>query len=159
MSEERKFILSVVSIVVLSIGLGALLQKGCNKKQYETLKPDTVVRTVQRPITIRDTIKTKSVLIRYRDSVYFVEKPVEIPCRDTSFVAQADSVITETKDTVNMAFNYRDGFGYFSLVFRPRPDSIITVNIPVEKNVTSYEWLPTAFITGLLFGYILKEQR
>ena len=47
-----------------------------------------------------------------------------------------------------MAFAYANRKGYFSLVFKPRPDSIITVQLPVVKTETKTEW---AWLLGL-FG-------
>jgi len=130
--------------------------RDCNKPTFTKGKADTVTQIVTRPVTIRDTIRVKSVMVKYKDTAYFVERPIQIPCEDTAFIAQSDSVITETKDTVNMAFNYRNGFGYFSLVFKPRPDSIQTVTVPVVEKQTAWEWLAPAFIIGLGLGLGIK---
>jgi hypothetical protein len=126
--------------------------RDCNKPTFTKGKADTVTQIVTRPVTIRDTIRVKSVMVKYKDTAYFIERPIQIPCEDTAFIAQADSVITLTKDTINMAFNYRDGLGHFSLVFKPRPDSIQTITVPVEKQVSDYTWLPVTFVVGALVG-------
>ena len=157
MSENSKFGIGLVMIAGLCILYGITIGRGCNKGTLQMAKPDTITRVIERPITIVDTIKTKSVLIQYKDSIYFVDKPVLIPCKDTAFIAQADSVITKTKDTINMAFNYRNGYGHFSLVFKPRPDSVQTITVPIEKQTTNYEWMPAAFLTGLLIGIGLMK--
>lgn len=157
MSENAKFGIGLLMIMGLCVLFGMSLTHGCNKPQYSMQTPDTITRIIARPITIRDTIKTKSVLIKYKDSIYFVERPVQIPCKDTTFIAQADSVITNTGDTVNMAFNYRNGNGYFSMVFRPRPDSIQTISIPVVHKETAFEWLFPAFITGAIIGAMVVK--
>lgn len=130
--------------------------RDCNKPTFTKGKADTVTQIVTRPVTIRDTIRVKSVMVKYKDTAYFVERPIQIPCEDTAFIAQSDSVITETKDTVNMAFSYNNGFGHFSLVFKPRPDSIQTVTVPVVEKQTTWEWLAPVFIIGLGLGLGIK---
>lgn len=118
----------------------------------DTLRSFTVI---ERPVTIRDSVHTKSLLIKSSDTVYFVDKPVSIPCGDTAFVAQSDSVVTNTKDTINMAFSYANRKGYFSLVFKPRPDSIITVQMPpVKETKTEWGWVLGALGLGLGLGAV-----
>jgi hypothetical protein len=68
--------------------------RDCNKPTFTKGKPDTVTKVVTRPVTIRDTVRVKSVMVKYKDTTYFVERPVKIPCGDTAFIAQSDSVIT-----------------------------------------------------------------
>ena len=147
---------SRIMLIGLAFVLGLSVMHSCNKPQHVGIKRDTVVKVIERPVTIRDSVHTKSVLIKSRDTVYYVDKPVEIPCGDTSFVAQSDSVITKTKDTVNMAFTYANRKGYFSLVFKPRPDSIVvnTIQIPViqPKIMTDLAWVVGAFGIGLGVG-------
>lgn len=130
--------------------------RDCNKPTFTKAKADTVTQIVTRPVTIRDTIRVKSVMVKYKDTAYFIERPIQIPCEDTAFIAQSDSVITETKDTVNMAFSYNNGFGHFSLVFKPRPDSIQTVTVSVVEKQTTWEWLAPVFIIGLGLGLGIK---
>lgn len=130
--------------------------RDCNKPTFTKGKADTVTQIVTRPVTIRDTIRVKSVMVKYKDTAYFIERPIQIPCEDTAFIAQSDSVITETKDTVNMAFSYNNGFGHFSLVFKPRPDSIQTVTVSVVEKQTAWEWLAPVFIIGLGLGLGIK---
>lgn len=123
-------------------------------------KGDTVriVNVIERPVTIRDSVHTKSLLIKTSDTVYFVDKPVSIPCGDTSFVAQSDSIITATKDTINMAFTYAARKGYFSLIFKPRPDSIITIQMPPVKEVkTEWGWVLGALGIGLGLGAVYAK--
>jgi hypothetical protein len=137
----------IILAVLLIIGFVSGLHVGRTSAKRVT---DTItqVQLIERPVTIRDSVHTKSVLIKHHDTTYFIDKPIEIPCGDTSFVAQSDSVITNTRDTINMAFAYANRKGYFSLVFKPRPDSIITVQLPVVKTETKTEW---AWLLGL-FG-------
>lgn len=130
--------------------------RDCNKPTFTKGKPDTVTKVVTRPVTIRDTVRVKSVMVKYKDTTYFVERPVKIPCGDTAFIAQSDSVITTTKDTVNMAFSYNKGYGHFSLVFKPRPDTLQTITVPVIEERTAWEWLAPAFIIGLVLGVSIK---
>lgn len=126
------------------------------------MKPliDTVrtVQVIERPVTVRDSVHTKSIMIKTSDTVYFVDKPISIPCGDTAFVAQSDSVITSTRDTINMAFNYAAKKGYFSLVFKPRPDSIITVQLPaVKETKTEWGWVLGALGVGFGLGAIYAK--
>ena len=153
--NNKAYVIGAFMLAGLILLFGIHIGSGCNKPNYVKGKTDTVVNIVARPVTVRDTIKTKSVMIKYKDTTYFIDRPIEIPCKDTAFVAQADSVITNTQDTVNMAFNYRNGLGYFSLVFKPRPDSIKTINIPIEKQVTDYTWLPATLGLGIITGIII----
>jgi hypothetical protein len=137
----------MIVAVLLIIGFvsGLHIGKTSQKRVTDTI---TQVQLIERPVTIRDSVHTKSVTIKTKDTIYFLDKPVIIPCGDTAFVAQSDSVITATRDTINMAFAYANRKGYFSLVFKPRPDSIITVQLPVVKTETKTEW---AWLLGL-FG-------
>lgn len=148
MQRDYKLIGLVLAIFLLIIaGFAGGFELASRRASHgkDTVK---IVQVIERPVTIRDSVHTKSVMIKHSDTTYFIDKPVEIPCGDTSFVAQSDSVITATKDTINMAFAYANRKGYFSLVFKPRPDSIITVQLPVVKTETKTEW---AWLLGL-FG-------
>jgi hypothetical protein len=93
------------------------------------------------------------VTIKAKDTIYFLDKPVIIPCGDTAFVAQSDSVITATRDTINMAFAYANRKGHFSLVYRPRPDSIKVITLPTEvKTENNWGWVVGALGVGLGLG-------
>lgn len=138
-------VLAIFLLIVAGFAGGFELASRRASHHRDTVK---IVQVIERPVTIRDSVHTKSVMIKTSDTTYFVDKPVEIPCGDTSFVAQSDSVITNTQDTINMAFAYANRKGYFSVVFKPRPDSIITVQLPVVKTETKTEW---AWLLGL-FG-------
>lgn len=138
-------VLAIFLLIIAGFAGGFELASRRDSHHRDTVK---IVQVIERPVTIRDSVHTKSVLIKHHDTTYFVDKPVEIPCGDTSFVAQSDSVITNTQDTINMAFAYANRKGYFSLVFKPRPDSIITVQLPIVKTETKTEW---AWLLGL-FG-------
>lgn len=123
------------------------------KTQRITTDTISQVRIVERPVYISDTIRIKSVSWRTRDSIIFVKD--EVPCGDTSFIAQADSVLLPTGDTLNLAFNYWERKGSFSVVYRPRPDSIVTrtVHIPVmQETKSNLEYIFGAFGVGILVG-------
>jgi hypothetical protein len=82
----------------------------------------------------------------------------QIPC-DTPFIAHSDSIITTTNDTIHVAFTNNPATNsYFSILFRPRPDSIITttVKVPVEtvKTTTDLGWVISAFAIGLGIGLL-----
>lgn len=154
MKRDYKLIGLVLAIFLLIIaGFAGGFELASRKASHhrDTVK---IVQVIERPVTIRDSVHTKSVTIKTHDTTYFIDKPVSIPCGDTSFVAQSDSVITATKDTINMAFAYANRKGYFSLVFKPRPDSIITVQLPVVKteSKTEWAWLLGTFGLGLGLG-------
>lgn len=140
----------------LTLILGIVLGSSCHEPEPITIfKADTStkVHIVERPVFISDTIKVKSVQLKYKD--YFNTDTVNIPCNDTSFIAQADSVITSTNDTINMAFNYANRKGFFSLVYKPRPDSIKveTIEIPIEKQ-SNYGFIIGTFGVGLFLGLL-----
>lgn len=154
MKRDYKLIGLVLAIFLLIIaGFAGGFELATRKASHhrDTVK---IVKVIERPVTIRDSVHTKSITIKTHDTTYFIDKPVSIPCGDTSFVAQSDSVITATKDTINMAFTYAARKGYFSLVFKPRPDSIITVQLPVVKteSKTEWAWLLGTFGLGLGLG-------
>ena len=138
--------------VLLIIGFvsGLHIGRSGSKRVTDTI---TQVQVLERPVTIRDSVHTKSVTIRNRDTIYFIDKPVEIPCGDTAFIAQADSVITATQDTINMAFAYANRKGHFSLVYRPRPDSIKVITLPTQiEKETEWGWVVGALGIGLGLG-------
>lgn len=160
MTTNNKDLLNidVLTKVVASISIvfAFLYLSTCNKTPAIKLsKQDTTykIRIVERPVYIKDTIKVKSVLWKYSDTTIFVDK--EIPCNDTSFIAQADSVLLTSGDTLNMAFSYAERRGNFSLVFKPRPDSIITQTIlqqvPTDESYP-YGTMIGTFGLGILIG-------
>jgi hypothetical protein len=142
----------VILAVLLIIGFVSGLHVGrtSQKRVTDTI---TTVQLIERPVTIRDSIHTKSVTIKTKDTIYFLDKPVVIPCGDTAFVAQSDSVITATRDTINMAFAYANRKGHFSLVYRPRPDSIKVITLPTEvRTENNWGWVVGALGIGLGLG-------
>jgi len=142
----------VILAVLLIIGFvsGLHVGKTSQKRVTDTI---TQVQLIERPVTIRDSIHTKSVTIKTKDTIYFLDKPVVIPCGDTAFVAQSDSVITATRDTINMAFAYANRKGHFSLVYRPRPDSIKVITLPTEvRTENNWGWVVGALGIGLGLG-------
>jgi hypothetical protein len=143
------------SSLMLLIGLS--YGYSCNKLNIQT-DTSIVTKLVERPVFIKDTLRVKSIQLKYKD--YFHTDTVNIPCNDTSFIAQADSVITPTNDTINMAFNYTNRRGYFSLVYKPRPDSIQikTITLPVEER-QNYGYLVGTFGLGLVLGIMSGVRR
>ena len=149
---NRNFIACFMwALLMLLIGLS--FGHSCNKGYGGKSDTSVVTKLVERPVYIKDTIKVKSIQLKYKD--YFHTDTVDIPCNDTNFIAQADSVITSTNDTINMAFNYTNRRGYFSLVYRPRPDSIQvkTITVPVEEK-QNYGYLVGTFGLGLVLGVL-----
>ena len=149
---NRNFIACFMwALLMLLIGLS--FGHSCNKGSGGKSDTSVVTKLVERPVYIKYTIKVKSIQLKYKD--YFHTDTVDIPCNDTNFIAQADSVITSTNDTINMAFNYTNRRGYFSLVYRPRPDSIQvqTITIPVEAE-QNYGFLVGTFGLGLVLGVL-----
>jgi hypothetical protein len=149
---NRNFIACFMwALLMLLIGLS--YGHSCNKGSGGKSDTSVITKLVERPVYIKDTIKVKSVQLKYKD--YFHTDTVDIPCNDTNFIAQADSVITSTNDTINMAFNYINRRGYFSLVYRPRPDSIQvkTITVPVEEK-QNYGYLVGTFGLGLVLGVL-----
>jgi len=142
----------VILAVLLIIGFvsGLHIGKTSQKRVTDTI---TQVQIIERPVTIRDSVHTKSVTIKTKDTIYFLDKPVVIPCGDTAFIAQSDSVITATRDTINMAFAYANRKGHFSLVYRPRPDSIKVITLPTEvRTENNWGWVVGALGIGLGLG-------
>jgi len=141
----------VILAVLLIIGFVSGLHMG--KSSNRMTDTVTKVQVIERPVTIRDSVHTKSVTIKTKDTIYFLEKSIEIPCGDTAFIAQSDSVITATQDTINMAFAYANRKGHFSLVYRPRPDSIKVVTLPTQVvTENNWSWVVGALGIGLGLG-------
>ncbi len=140
----------VAVLLVIGFVSGLHIGKTSQKRVTDTI---TQVQLIERPVTIRDSVHTKSVTIKTKDTIYFLDKPVVIPCGDTAFVAQSDSVITATRDTINMAFAYANRKGHFSLVYRPRPDSIKVVTLPTQVvTENNWSWVVGALGLGLGLG-------
>ena len=145
----------------LTLILGIFLGSSCHESASVTMfnnDTTTQVQIVERPVYISDTIRVKSIQLKYKD--YFYTDTVNIPCNDTNFIAQADSIITPTSDTINMAFNYANRKGFFSLVYRPRPDSIQvqTITVPVEAK-QNYGFLVGTFGLGLVLGVVAGAKK
>jgi hypothetical protein len=141
----------VILAVLLIIGFVSGMHMG--KSSNRMTDTVTKVQVIERPVTIRDSVHTKSVTIKTKDTIYFLDRPVEIPCGDTAFIAQSDSVITATQDTINMAFAYANRKGHFSLVYRPRPDSIKVVTLPTQVvTENNWSWVIGALGIGLGLG-------
>lgn len=151
----------VIGMILLGIMLGYLIGNSCNEKTIKTLtKKDTVTQyvTKERPVFIKGDVKIKKILVPSVDTIRITQT---IPC-DTAFIVQADSVITSTKDTINIAFAHFPKWtgkkSEFSVVFKPRPDSIImqTVNVPYEVQSSDYSlaWIVSAFVTGIAVGIL-----
>lgn len=159
MSNDKHMKFAYLGTAVMSIACIIYVMTkdyACNNENRNVLITTDTVKNVQivtRPVYISDTIKIKSVAWKTRDSIIFVKD--SIPCGDTSFIAQSDSVLLPTGDTLNLAFNYLEKKGSFSVVYRPRPDSIITkiVNVPIHQETSGdLGYVFGAFGVGVLVG-------
>lgn len=153
-NEMNKLVLGMIALAMIA---GFLFGKGCQKTAYKSiLRHDTVktVQTIARPVFVKPEVLIKSILVPYKDTMLVKE---QIPC-DTSFIAQADSVITTTGDTVNVSFNHSKEKSYFSMVVKPRPDSILTKTIEIpamqDKQTTDIGWIISAFAIGIGIGLL-----
>lgn len=148
----------VLSMMACVLALGFLIGKGCQENSHKSIvRRDTVerVRIQPREVFVKPDVRIKSILIPYRDTMYVTK---QIPC-DSAFIAQADSVITTTGDTINVAFSHNPlAESFFHMVVKPRPDSIIFREIVVEKvkteQTTDFAWIVSAFIAGIAVGII-----
>ena len=148
----------VIGMISMALIAGFLFGKGCQEKGYKSiLRHDTVktVQTIARPVFVKPDVRVKQILIPYHDTMYVKE---QLPC-DSAFIAQADSVITTTGDTIQVAFSHVPfDKSFFSMVVKPRPDSILTktIEIPViqESKTTDIGWIISAFAIGLGIGIL-----
>lgn len=154
MEMSNKLFFGFVAMCIIA---GWLLGKGCSQTAYKTiLRRDTVtnVQIIPRQVFVKPEVLVKSILVPYKDTIRLSER---IPC-DTSFIAQADSVITSTGDTINVAFTHKVNESYFSMIVKPRPDSILTktIEVPVIKEVSTTEigWIISALAIGLGIGLL-----
>lgn len=153
---ERISIIVSIALAIIFVFLTTEL-KQCRKVTDSKIDTITRVEIKEREIFIRDTIRIKSTAWKIKDSIIFLEGD-SIPCGDTSFVAQSDSIIAPSGDTLNLAFSYFNRKGNFSLVFRPRPDSILVkeVTIPIMKEEPyPYGAIFGAFGIGTILGIVL----
>ena len=148
----------VIGMITMALIAGFLFGKGCQEKGYKSiLRRDTVktIQTIARPVFVKPEVRVKQILIPYMDTMYVKE---QLPC-DSAFIAQADSVITTTGDTIQVAFSHIPfDKSFFSMVVKPRPDSILTktIEIPViqESKTTEFSWIISAFAIGLGIGIL-----
>jgi hypothetical protein len=146
------------AMIAMALIAGFLFGKGCQGKGYKSiLRHDTVktIQTIARPVFVKPEVRVKQILVPYRDTMYVKE---QLPC-DSAFIAQADSVITTTGDTIQVAFSHVPfDKSFFSMVVKPRPDSILTktIEIPViqESKTTEFGWIISAFAIGLGIGIL-----
>ena len=148
----------IFGLVALGLIAGFLFGKGCQEMPYKLIqKRDTIksIQTINRPVFVKPVVRVKQILVPYKDTMYVKE---QLPC-DSSFIAQADSVITTTGDTIQVAFTHNPfDKSFFSMVVKPRPDSILTktIEIPViqESKTTDIGWILSAFAIGLGVGLL-----
>lgn len=148
----------VLGMMACILALGFLIGKGCQENGHKLiLRHDTIekVRIQPREVFVKPDVRIKSILVPYRDTMYVTE---QLPC-DSAFIAQADSVITTTGDTINVAFSHNPlSESFFHMVVKPRPDSIIFREIIVEKvkteGTTDFGWIVASFIAGITIGIL-----
>jgi hypothetical protein len=148
----------VIGMISMALIAGFLFGKGCQENPHKLImRRDTVksIQTIERPVFVKPDVRVKQILIPYKDTMYVKE---QLPC-DSAFIAQADSVITTTGDTIQVAFSHVPfDKSFFSMVVKPRPDSILTktIEIPViqESKTTEFGWIISAFAIGLGIGIL-----
>lgn len=146
----------VLGMMALTLALGYVIGSGCQENSHKLiLRHDTIeqVRIQPREVFIKPDVRIKSILVPYKDTMYITK---QLPC-DSAFIAQADSVITSTGDTINVAFSHNPlSQSFFQMVVKPRPDSIIERQVTVEKveKETDIAWLVSSFVVGLAIGIL-----
>jgi len=148
----------VLGMMACVLALGFLIGKGCQENSHKLIvRHDTIekVRIQPRKVFIKPDVRIKSILIPFKDTIYVTK---QIPC-DSAFIAQADSVITTTGDTINVAFSHNPlSESFFHMIVKPRPDSIIFREIIVEntkiEKQTEWAWIVSAFVTGIAIGIL-----
>lgn len=148
----------VLAMMACVLALGFLIGKGCQENSQKSIvRRDTIekVRIQPREVFVKPDVRIKSIFVPYRDTMYVTE---QLPC-DSAFIAQADSVITTTGDTINVAFSHNPlSESFFHMVVKPRPDSIIFREIIVEKvkteKETDFGWIVASFIAGITIGIL-----
>lgn len=156
MTDKMHYI--ILGMMACVLALGFLIGKGCQENSHKLiLRHDTIekVRIQPREVFVKPDVRIKSILVPYRDTMYVAK---EIPC-DSAFIAQADSVITTTGDTINVAFSHNPlSESFFHMVVKPRPDSIIFREIIVEKvkteETTDFGWIVASLVTGIAIGIL-----
>jgi hypothetical protein len=146
------------AMIAMALIAGFLFGKGCQEKGYKSiLRRDTIekVRIQPREVFVKPDVRIKSIMVPYHDTMYVKE---QLPC-DSAFIAQADSVITTTGDTINVAFSHNPlSESFFHMVVKPRPDSIIFREIIVEKvkteDRTDFGWIVASLVTGIAIGIL-----
>jgi hypothetical protein len=147
--NTKDTILTILVVAVVTFFAGMLLSYlSCQPKPIVITKTETKIDTVikvlpSEPIVIT---KMKAKIVYVRDTI-IETKP---------FVAQIDTIIKY--DTIQAKYEFPEN--YFSLLVRPKPDSIRTVTITVKEG---YEieppWYetPLTFFAGVGAGVLLKS--
>lgn len=156
MTDKMHYI--VLGMMACVLALGFLIGKGCQENSHKSIvRRDTVekVRIQPREVFVKPDVRIKSILVPYRDTMYVTEK---LPC-DSAFIVQADSVITTTGDTINVALSHNPlSESFFHMIVKPRPDSIIFREIVVEstkiEKQTEWAWIVTALTAGIAIGIL-----
>ena len=156
MTDKLHYI--VLGMMACILALGFLIGKGCQENSHKLiLRHDTIekVRIQPREVFVKPDVRIKSIMVPYHDTMYVKE---QLPC-DSAFIAQADSVITTTGDTINVAFSHNPlSESFFHMVVKPRPDSIIFREIIVEKvkteDRTDFGWIVASLVTGIAIGIL-----
>jgi len=156
MTDKMHYI--ILGMMACVLALGFLIGKGCQENSHKLiLRHDTIekVRIQPREVFVKPDVRIKSIMVPYHDTMYVKE---QLPC-DSAFIAQADSVITTTGDTINVAFSHNPlSESFFHMVVKPRPDSIIFREIIVEKvkteDRTDFGWIVASLVTGIAIGIL-----
>jgi hypothetical protein len=129
--------------------------KSCNDSRLFGIDTVESIRVIDRPVTVRDTIKVSKVKVLYNDRYIVTDS---IPC-DTSFIITSDTIITNTHDTVNIGFNYINDSAFFNLHLRPAKDTLVTQTITIPHNTYDYSHLIGTFSIGLLLGILAGSNK
>jgi hypothetical protein len=145
---------ALIAVLLISI-IAYSGYQSCNDVRLFGIDTVESIRLIDRPYTIRDTIRVNKVKVLYNDRYIVTDS---IPC-DTSFIVTSDTIITNTHDTVNIGFNYINDSAFFSLHMRPAKDTLVTQTITIPHPTYDYSHLIGTFSIGILLGILAGTSR
>ena len=145
---KRDYLVYVLLLIIIIYAFADY--RGCINNDRVHIDTIESIQVIDRPITIRDTIKVKSIKVLIKDTL--INASV-LPC-DSSFIVISDTIVTNTHDTVNIGFNYLNDSSFFNMHFRPRKDTIVSKTITIPESKTDYNLLIGTFGIGLFLGLL-----
>ena len=140
----------IFTLILMIVIYSLANYSGCIDNSNNHIDTVKSVQVIDRPVTIRDTIKIKTIKVLIKDTLINADV---LPC-DSSFIVISDTIVTNTHDTINIGFNHINDSSFFNMHFRPRKDTILTNTITIPESKSDYNLLIGTFGVGLFLGLL-----